>query len=86
MQSGIWKLIWYTEKRRNMKAPKQIKTLTVVVIICIMIVILYIITAIVLQCVLDKTLPDSLNQGVLLLFGSELAVSGFIKIFKITKE
>ena len=69
-----------------MKAPKQIKTLTVVVIICIMIVILYIITAIVLQCVLDKPLPDSLNQGVPLLFGSELAVSGFIKIFKITKE
>lgn len=62
------------------------KTLTVIVCICIMLVILYVITDIVLLCVFDKTLPDSLNQGVLLLFGSELAVSGFIKIFKIRKE
>lgn len=50
-----------------------------------MIVVLYVITAIVVQIYTGTQLPDSLNQGVLLLFGSELAVTGFIKIFKIKK-
>ena len=50
-----------------------------------MFVVLYVITAIVVQIYTGNQLPDSLNQGVLLLFGSELAVTGFIKIFKITK-
>lgn len=61
------------------------KSLTAFVIGCLMIVVLYVITAIVVQIYTGQQLPDSLNQGVLLLFGSELAVSGFIKIFKIRK-
>jgi len=63
----------------------NIKSLTLFVIACLVFVILYVITAIVVQINTGQQLPDSLNQGVLLLFGSELAVSGFIKIFKITK-
>ena len=62
------------------------KSLTLFVIACLILVILYVIAAIVIQVTTEKVLPDSLNQGVLLLFGSELAVSGFIKIFKIRKE
>lgn len=61
------------------------KSLTAFVIGCLMIVVLYVITAILVQIYTGIQLPDSLNQGVLLLFGSELAVTGFIKIFKITK-
>lgn len=61
------------------------KSLTAFVIGCLMIVVLYVITAILVQIYTGNPLPDSLNQGVLLLFGSELAVTGFIKIFKITK-
>lgn len=62
------------------------KSLTAFVIGCLMIVVLYVITAILVQIYTGNPLPDSLNQGVLLLFGSELAVSGFIKIFKIKHE
>lgn len=61
------------------------KSLTAFVIGCLMIVVLYVITAILVQIYTGIQLPDSLNQGVLLLFGSELAVTGFIKIFKIKK-
>lgn len=61
------------------------KSLTAFVIGCLMIVVLYVITAILVQIYTGNPLPDSLNQGVLLLFGSELAVTGFIKIFKIKK-
>ena len=61
------------------------KSLTLFVIGCLIFVILYVITAIVVQVTTGQQLPDSLNQGVLLLFGSELAVTGFIKIFKIRK-
>lgn len=61
------------------------KSLTAFVIGCLMIVVLYVITAILVQIYTGNQLPDSLNQGVLLLFGSELAVTGFIKIFKIKK-
>lgn len=69
-----------------MKKLNSMKSLTLFVIACLILVILYVITAIVIQVTTEKVLPDSLNQGVLLLFGSELAVSGFIKIFKIRKE
>lgn len=68
-----------------MKRLNSMKTLTLFVIACLILVILYVIAAIVIQVTTEKVLPDSLNQGVLLLFGSELAVSGFIKIFKIKK-
>ena len=61
------------------------KSLTAFVVGCLMIVVLYVITAILVQIYTGNQLPDSLNQGVLLLFGSELAVTGFIKIFKIKK-
>ncbi len=69
-----------------MKKFNSMKSLTLFVIACLILVILYVIAAIVIQVTTEKVLPDSLNQGVLLLFGSELAVSGFIKIFKIRKE
>lgn len=68
------------------QTSKSMKTLTIIVCTCIGLVIAYIIAAIVIQVTTGHVLPDSLNQGVLLLFGSELAVSGFIKIFKIRKE
>lgn len=66
-----------------MKKLNSMKSLTIFVIACLILVILYVIAAIVIEVTTNKVLPDSLNQGVLLLFGSELAVSGFIKIFKI---
>ena len=62
------------------------KSLTAFVVSCILFVILYVITAIVVQIYTGKYLSDSLTMGVFGLFGTELAVSGFIKIFKITKE
>jgi len=61
------------------------KSLTAFVIGCILFVVLYVITAIVVQCVTGMPLADSLTMGVFGLFGTELAVSGFIKIFKIKK-
>lgn len=69
-----------------MKKLNNMKSLTLFVIACLVLVIAYIVAAIVIQVTTGHVLPDSLNQGVLLLFGSELAVSGFIKIFKIRKE
>ena len=62
------------------------KSLTIAVCACICFVILYTITAIVIQCVTGMPLSDSLTMGVFGLFGTELAVTGFIKVFKIKKE
>ena len=62
------------------------KSLTAFVIGCLMFVVLYVITAIVVQIITGISLSDSLTMGVFALFGTELAVSGFIKIFKIRKE
>ena len=62
------------------------KSLTIAVISCIAFVVLYTIVAILIQCFTEKTLDPSLTMGVFGLFGTELAVSGFIKIFKIRKE
>lgn len=61
------------------------KTLTAFVIGCIALVIIYVITAIAVQVYTGQQLSDSLTMGVFALFGTELAVSGFIKIFKIKK-
>lgn len=61
------------------------KTLTAFVIGCIALVIIYVITAIAVQIYTGQQLSDSLTMGVFALFGTELAVSGFIKIFKIKK-
>jgi len=61
------------------------KSLTAFVIGCLMIVVLYVITTILLQIYTGEQLSDSLTMGVFGLFGTELAVSGFIKIFKIKK-
>ena len=69
-----------------MKRIGTMKTLTVFVIVCLMFVILYIITAIIVQVVTGMPLPDSLTVSTLGLFGTELAVCGFLKIFKIRKE
>jgi hypothetical protein len=44
-----------------------------------------VITAIAVQIHTGQQLSDSLTMGVFALFGTELAVSGFIKIFKIKK-
>lgn len=59
------------------------KTLTACVIGSISLVILYVIVSIVVQIKTGVQLSDSLTTGVFALFGTELAVSGFIKIFKI---
>lgn len=64
----------------------QFKTLTVFVCVCLMLVILYVVTAIVVQCMTGMQLSDSLTVGVFGLFGSELAVCGFLKLAKIKKE
>ena len=61
------------------------KSLTAFVISCILFIILYVITAIVVKIYTGEQLSDSLTMGVFGLFGTELAVSGFIKIFKIKK-
>ena len=61
------------------------KSLTAFVVGCLLFVILYIITAVVVQVYTGMQLSDSLTVGVFGLFGTELAVSGFIKIFKIKK-
>lgn len=59
------------------------KSLTLFVIGCLLFVILYIVASIVIRCTMGIQLSDSLTTGVFGLFGTELAVSGFIKIFKI---
>lgn len=64
----------------------SMKSLTKAVIACVAFVVLYTIVAIVIQCTTEKVLDSSLTMGVYGLFGTELAVSGFIKIFKIRKE
>jgi len=62
------------------------KSLSIAVCACVGFVVLYTITAIIIQCVTNNALDSSLTMGVFGLFGTELAVSGFIKIFKIQKE
>ena len=62
------------------------KSLTKAVIACIAFVVLYVVTSIVVQITTGMQLSDSLTVGVFGLFGTELAVTGFIKIFKIKKE
>ena len=62
------------------------RSLTAFVIGCIAFVVLYVIVAIVVQVITGIPLSDSLTMGVFGLFGTELAVSGFIKIFKIKHE
>lgn len=69
-----------------MKRLNSMKSLTLFVIACLVLVIAYIIAAIVIEVTTGKVLPDSLTVGTLGLLGTELAVSGFIKIFKIRKE
>lgn len=69
-----------------MKKLNSMKSLTLFVIACLVLVIAYIVTAIVIEVTTGKVLPDSLTVGTLGLLGTELAVSGFIKIFKIRKE
>lgn len=69
-----------------MKRLNSMKSLTLFVIACLVLVIAYIIAAIAIEVTTGKVLPDSLTVGTLGLLGTELAVSGFIKIFKIRKE
>lgn len=61
------------------------KSLTAFVIGCLVLVVLYVVTAVIVQIYTGIPLPDSLNVAVISLFGTELAVSGFIKVFKIKK-
>lgn len=62
------------------------KTLTKFVVFCIAVIILYIITAIMFQYTTGNPLPDSLTMGIFGFFGTELCVSGVLKVFKIKKE
>ena len=62
------------------------KSLTACVIASIAFVVLYVIVAIIVQVTTGIQLSDSLTVGVFGLFGTELAVTGFIQIFKIKKE
>ena len=62
------------------------KSLTVFVIACLSFVVLYVFISIVVQVMTGVQLSDSLTVGVFGLFGTELAVTGFIQIFKIKKE
>lgn len=61
------------------------KTLTKFVIFCIAVIIIYMVTAIIFQYVTHESLPDSLTAGVFGFFGTELCVSGVIKVFKIKR-
>ena len=63
----------------------KMKTLTAFVIFCIVIVIIYIITDIVIQWKTGEALDPTLTSATVGFFGTELAVSGFIRIFKIRK-
>ena len=69
-----------------MKRLNSMKSLTLFVIACLVLVIAYVVTAIIVQIVTGIPLSDSLTVGVFGLFGTELAVCGFLKIFKIRKE
>lgn len=69
-----------------MKKFNSMKSLTLFVIACLVLVIAYIVTAIIVQVITGIQLPDSLTVATLGLFGTELAVCGFLKIFKIRKE
>ena len=61
------------------------KTLTKFVIFCIATIIIYIVTAIVIQVTIHEQLPDALTAGVFGFFGTELCVSGILKVFKIRR-
>ena len=68
------------------KVIENTKSLTIFVGACLVLVILYIITAVAVQVITGQPLSDSLTAGTFALFGSELAVTGFIKVAKIRKE
>ena len=61
------------------------KTLTKFVIFCIAIIKVYVVTAIIFQYVTHEPLPDSITAGMFGFFGTELCVSGVLKIFKIKR-
>lgn len=64
----------------------KIKKLTAFVIFCIAMIILYVITAIVVQVVKGYALDTALTVGMFGFFGTELAASCVLKVFRIRKE
>lgn len=64
----------------------KVKKLTAFVIFCIATIILYIITDIVVQVVTGNALDPALTVGIFGFFGTELAASCVLKVFRIRKE
>lgn len=64
----------------------KVKKLTAFVIFCIATIILYVITDIVVQAVTGNALDPALTVGMFGFFGTELAASCVLKVFRIRKE
>ena len=64
----------------------KIKKLTAFVIFCIATIILYVITDIVVQVATGNALDPALTVGMFGFFGTELAASCVLKVFRIRKE
>ena len=64
----------------------KIKKLTAFVIFCIATIILYVITDIVVQVVTGNALDPALTVGMFGFFGTELAASCVLQVFRIRKE
>lgn len=64
----------------------KVKKLTAFVIFCIATIILYVITDIIVQVVTGNALDPALTVGMFGFFGTELAASCVLKVFRIRKE
>lgn len=64
----------------------KVKKLTAFVIFCIATIILYVITDIIVQAVTGNALDPALTVGMFGFFGTELAASCVLKVFRIRKE
>ena len=65
---------------------KKIRSLSLFVAFCIAMIIIFTVAAIAFQAVTGQTLPDSLIMGVFGFFGTELAATCVIKVFKLREE
>ena len=64
----------------------RMKKLTAFVVFCIAMIVLYVITDIVVQIITGNALDPALTVGMFGFFGTELAASCVLKVFRIRKE
>lgn len=64
----------------------RMKKLTAFVVFCIAMIVLYVITDIAVQIITGNALDSALTVGMFGFFGTELAASCVLKVFRIRKE